>query len=260
MKTMTLVLVGSAAVCGAAMGQHDTDVLLSVIGGRIQTGSVDDAGVLDLDERVFHGVFGEVVPDFSDEPGFDSLPGTFAGGTRVGFRFRAALRVWDGAAFSAIPEERIQAAFGVLGPVETPASDAVVEGFEISVAANGEWHRHLEYTLVRPDGGAPGAGVYLMEMSMRSTDPAVGESRPFWIVWGKDADAVEMEEAEAWVRRVRVCPADFNQDGFVDFFDYLDFVSCFEGEACAGDGDFNGDGFVDFFDYGDFVSAFEAGC
>jgi hypothetical protein len=57
------------------------------------------------------------------------------------------------------------------------------------------------------------------------------------------------------------CPADFNGDGFVDFFDYDDFVACFEGAGAPGcNADFNGDGFVDFFDYDDFVLAFETGC
>jgi hypothetical protein len=57
------------------------------------------------------------------------------------------------------------------------------------------------------------------------------------------------------------CRADFNADGFLDFFDYADFVACFEGTGTPGcDADFNADGFVDFFDYTDFVAAFEAGC
>jgi hypothetical protein len=58
------------------------------------------------------------------------------------------------------------------------------------------------------------------------------------------------------------CPADFNDDGFLDFFDYADYVACFEDSVCpAGKtADFNGDGFVDFFDYSDFVAAFETGC
>jgi len=53
-------------------------------------------------------------------------------------------------------------------------------------------------------------------------------------------------------------PADFNGDGFVDFFDFDDFVTCFEGRACppGKSADFNGDGFVDFFDFDDFVTAF----
>ncbi|QOJ00518.1 MAG: hypothetical protein HRU70_08455 [Phycisphaeraceae bacterium] len=58
------------------------------------------------------------------------------------------------------------------------------------------------------------------------------------------------------------CGADYNGDGFVDFFDFADFVDCFEGVFCpeGQSGDFNGDGFVDFFDFTDFVDAFEAGC
>ncbi|QOI99738.1 MAG: PEP-CTERM sorting domain-containing protein [Phycisphaeraceae bacterium] len=58
------------------------------------------------------------------------------------------------------------------------------------------------------------------------------------------------------------CIADFNADGFVDFFDFLDFVECFEGVACPPDAspDIDGDGFVDFFDFIAFVDAFEIGC
>jgi hypothetical protein len=55
-----------------------------------------------------------------------------------------------------------------------------------------------------------------------------------------------------------ICPADFNNDGAVDFFDYLDFVAAFDvGDPSA---DFNGDGATDFFDYLDFVAALDAGC
>ncbi len=54
------------------------------------------------------------------------------------------------------------------------------------------------------------------------------------------------------------CAADFNGDGEVNFFDYLDFVDAYS----AGDSgaDFNGDTEIDFFDYLDFVDAFSAGC
>jgi hypothetical protein len=58
------------------------------------------------------------------------------------------------------------------------------------------------------------------------------------------------------------CPADFNMDGFLDFFDYLDYVECYEGGSCppSRTADINADGFLDFFDYDDFVALFEAGC
>ncbi|QOJ01550.1 MAG: hypothetical protein HRU70_14095 [Phycisphaeraceae bacterium] len=58
------------------------------------------------------------------------------------------------------------------------------------------------------------------------------------------------------------CEADFNGDGFVDFFDLDAYIACFEGQGCP-DGrnaDFNGDGFIDFFDLDAYVDSFEAGC
>lgn len=54
------------------------------------------------------------------------------------------------------------------------------------------------------------------------------------------------------------CPGDFNNNGSVDFFDYLDFVQAFADEDPSAD--FNGNGTIDFFDYLDFVQAFDAGC
>lgn len=65
-----------------------------------------------------------------------------------------------------------------------------------------------------------------------------------------------------YVSRPRECRADYNGDGFADFFDFDEFVSCFEGGPCprGRTADFNGDGFPDFFDFDDFVAQFELGC
>ncbi|MEK6703192.1 MAG: FG-GAP-like repeat-containing protein [Planctomycetota bacterium] len=68
---------------------------------------------------------------------------------------------------------------------------------------------------------------------------------------------------EAVVVRLRtLCGADFNHDGAVDFFDYDEFVACFEGQGCpqCTTADFDADGTADFFDYDAFVVAFESGC
>lgn len=61
---------------------------------------------------------------------------------------------------------------------------------------------------------------------------------------------------------VVACRADFDGDGFVDFFDFAAFTDCFAGGPCppGANADFDGDGFVDFFDLDAFVAAFEAGC
>lgn len=66
----------------------------------------------------------------------------------------------------------------------------------------------------------------------------------------------ERDVTELTVRRI--CPADFNRDGQVDFFDYLDFIIAFSREQP--EADFNRDGQIDFFDYLDFINRFSAGC
>jgi hypothetical protein len=73
-----------------------------------------------------------------------------------------------------------------------------------------------------------------------------------WVATGKSEPAL-MDSAT-----IVLCPADFNNDGTTDFFDYLDFVSAFDAEDPSAD--FNGDLQVDFFDYLDFVSAFAEEC
>jgi len=62
----------------------------------------------------------------------------------------------------------------------------------------------------------------------------------------------------ALAAQASVCRPDFNRDGTLDLFDYLDFVAAFAGSNIAAD--FNADGVVDLFDYLDFVSDFAAGC
>jgi CubicO group peptidase (beta-lactamase class C family) len=70
-------------------------------------------------------------------------------------------------------------------------------------------------------------------------------------------DLIRLATAEA-VRHPRECAADFNGDGFLDYFDLIEFVDAFE--AGYPEADVNADGFLDFFDYDTFVGSFEGGC
>jgi hypothetical protein len=58
--------------------------------------------------------------------------------------------------------------------------------------------------------------------------------------------------------RLTVCVAEFDCNGSLDFFDYLDFISAWS--AMDPRADITGDGQVDFFDYLAFVEAFGGGC
>ena len=178
----------------AAMAQHGGDVGLALIGDRITTGAYD-LGVFSPGQRVFGAEFGELFPDFTDEPGFDSLPGTFPVPSAITFNIRSALRLWEGDHFGTIiPAERLQIGFGPITPVLTPLTDVLTPGFGIAVGSNGEWHRHLEYTLQSPAA----EGIYLLEMSLVGNHSSMGESLPFWIVFNQNMPETEHDEAIEW--------------------------------------------------------------
>jgi uncharacterized lipoprotein YddW (UPF0748 family) len=93
------------------------------------------------------------------------------------------------------------------------------------------------------------------------TGPGPGTLGPYQSLYDIDADGDVDNDDLAIVNELSpppACPADFNNDGFLDFFDFDDFVTAFS--AGGPTADFNADGFVDFFDFDDFTLAFELGC
>lgn len=154
-----------------------------------------------------------------------------------------------------------------------------ISALNINLEANG----YLEFVHAEAfDGTTLTIASYETQPMLYGTPELRGEVGPgvsFGGQWDDDAplDAV-FGDGECYDYTFGVCPdplsasfaiytlgggcpsADFNGDGFVDFFDYDDFVACFEGFGAPGcNADFNGDGFIDFFDYDEFVFAFE-GC
>lgn len=254
--TLSLFLASVLPSVGA-LAQHSGDILLSVENGTIRTGLISDDGmVVTPDVRVFETSFGEIAPGFTDEPGFDNQPGTFPVPSGIGFRILRSLRVWSMNHFNtpAPPQVTIGISFGPLGPVVTPASDETTTGFVLAVGSNGEWHRHLEYTLSDPQA----TGIYLLELTLFSTSPEISESRPFWLVFGNEAPEPEVEAAVEWVVRNRICRADVNGDGSVTVQDIFDFlVAYFAGSTAA---DVNDSGGVTVQDVFDYLVLYFAGC
>ncbi|MBL8964002.1 MAG: hypothetical protein KF787_07515 [Phycisphaeraceae bacterium] len=251
---MTLLTVTLAAPL--AVAQHAGDIFLQLnYLGRICTARIDpDGGGIFNNARVFSAEFGES-PNFTNDPGMDSDPGTFAVGTAIGFNIRRALRKWDGTDFSQIPEERIRVRLAILGPVFSPETDEVVPGFAMPVNTQGEFHHHPGFTLLEPASD----GVYLLELELWSTQEGILPSRPYWMVFNQNESEAVHAEAIQWVIDNAVgCVSDFDASGFVDTDDFDDFVRAFE----AGDftADVDGTGFVDTDDFDFFVHAFESGC
>jgi hypothetical protein len=175
-----LAAVAAVLVTAPALAQHAGDIGLLVSDARIATAEIGAAGVGPT-RRTFSAVFGDTgSPWFTSNPGFDCNPGTFVPGSRIGFRFAEALLVWDGTAFvptspaGALAGERLKATFLT---VTATSGAGTVPGFDLAVAANGQWHRHVSWTLLPASGASsPDTGVYLATLEIYSTDPAVGTS------------------------------------------------------------------------------------
>src|SRR5690606_2692389 len=92
-------------------------------------------------------------------------------------------------------------------------------------------------------------------------DPGGGVSIRSIVSFGRDALGeiyIVDQGGEIFQIIGRTCRADINDDGMLDFFDFIEFQNLF----AAGDlrADFTGDGVLDFFDFIEFQTAFAAGC
>ncbi|MBX3364139.1 MAG: hypothetical protein KF866_05175 [Phycisphaeraceae bacterium] len=247
-KHAVLALLSIAGFTAPSVAQlHPGDIVLGVDGDlRIMTGLVPpDAVDPVFPARIFTGEFGEQ-PNWTNDPGYDSIPGAFTAGTRLTFSIRKALRAWNGADFTTIPQERIRINFGPLGPVLTPLDDSPVPGFGVSVTSGGNFHNHYGYTLEAP--AQP--GLYLLELDM-SGDRGLGTSDPYWIIFEQPGSGYDLGEAMQWVVRTYLdptCPADLTgasdpdapdygvPDGAVDAADFFYFLDQFvAGNAAVAD-------------------------
>jgi hypothetical protein len=254
-RDITTAIAGLLSAA-AASAQHETDIILKVEEGRIVTGGVTEEGDVEYPRRVYAAEFG-VLPDFTDEPGFDSDPGAFAPGTLLGVDALRALHVWNGSDFWTIAEASLTVS--KLGQdLVTPACDRLEPGILVGAAAgNGQFHHHVGFTL-----GAPAsAGVYLLELHMWEQAGAIASSAPFWIVFNQDEREDVHDAAIEWVREHEFqlsCRGDLNDDGALNIFDFL----AMQGLVSTGSprADINGDCQVNIFDFLALQGIFTAGC
>jgi hypothetical protein len=258
---MRFLLSFAAAAVLATSGanaQHFGDVILTLESGRIVTNTLPGPSAA----RVFLSEMGELAPHFAQDPGFDCIPGTFPTPGAIGFRVRGPVLRWSGAGLTPSDAPPFSIAFSILGPVFTPSCNSVVQGFTININSNGSWHRHLEFTRHAPFE----PGVFVLELELFATNPAIADSRPFWFVFNDGADEADHDAAAQWVEQHLVpqrCPADFDRDGQVAVSDIFAFLSAWFAGPDSADGrraDFNGSCSLDVPDIFDFLSAWFAGC
>ena len=139
----------------------------------------------------------------TDEPGFDSPPGTFAPSSAIGFNILNPLSLWNGSGFDTLDPAAdetlaVTYAFSAFDFARRDTADGFVEGFSIPVNDAGSWHRHLTFTLLG-DGGstdiAPDAAIYRLDLELFNTVEDVLDSDPLSIVFNLESSEDEHDSA-----------------------------------------------------------------
>lgn len=247
MKHAMLIISIIVLSHGQALAQHAGDIFVDVIDNQIRTGAVSANQTVTSPVHVFAAEFGDSgFPTFTANPGFFAFPATFQTGTRLGWDAVDAFQVWNGTGFEPTGGETLLVSFSSLDFV---VGNAPVAGFDLAVQSDGAFHKHLSF-FIQGDGALPPeAGVYLLNLEMYSTDPGLGTSDPFWIVFDYQAPG-QHDAAIQWVvdhLAPSVCAADLNDDDIVNVLDLLELLTSWG--ACAPcDADLNDDGIVDVLD------------
>ncbi len=251
--------IAALVVSLPAFAHHEGDVAVALIDGTITTMAVGRGGA--VPHLVFTGLLGEFgIPGGGAEPGFDAEPGSFTPGTKVGFDFEDALKVWTGAGFAntaadPLLGERMSMTYT---PFTVTSGAGPETGISLDVLPSGEWHYHFVFELLPADGASePLPGAYLLTLSLHSDDPEVSASEPFYLLFNHGLDEVEFAEIVEAAEEVLLgpkCSADFNGDGVVNGDDLGSLLG--QWGPCEGcPADLNGDGAVDGNDLGTLLGA-----
>lgn len=192
---------------------------------------LDDCNAIHVEPHVLGSEFDALFFFWTDEPGFDSNAGAFPTGSSIGFNILDALKKWNGNGFDILDpntEETLTISFlfgSTFATCETGAG--FVEGFDVPVAADGSWHKHLGYTLNSVDNNDPNSGIYLLALELYNTssEPNITSSNPFWIVFNLGIPEDDHHEAIHWVEENLYQLPDLEQDGYIDFKDFAILAS-----------------------------------
>jgi hypothetical protein len=235
----------ASLITPSARAQHAGDIAITLSNGALQTNRYDE-NLQPVPARVFTGTFGDTgVPQFTADPGYEAASGTFATGTRIGWKSVASLLRWDGNDFVAT-DAQVQFKYLTASFV---VGASPVTGFTVLVSSSGGLHRHLNMTLLGAGGAAPQAGAYLVPMQLYTTTPSM-QSETYWLVLNESLPQPAFDSAVAEARarfEGAACFGDVDGSGEIDngdvAFALLDYGPC---AGCPSDLD--GTGEVDFGD------------
>lgn len=257
MRLRTIAIAVPLLLGAAARAQlHSGDVVLTVSEGRVVTGTGNPSSGTYAEARIFGATLGNPFPNYTNNPGFDCLAGTFPVGSAVGFNILDRLLVWNGSSFEPTGGEVMQVSF--LSASAT-SGEGPVQGFTVGVSGTGSWHNHLGYLLQQGASPTFDNGVYMLQLELFGAAPNHAPSKPLFKLFRRNAPQADLDAAAAYVAANLLnpsLPGDANGDGVVNFADLNIVISNFNTSGPGIPGDLDGDGDVDFADLNEVLSNF----
>ncbi len=215
-RTSMIALIASSTVAlsSTAMASIDSHIGINVVDGQLTTqGWQSGTGYLG-EKRVFTGVF-DPFAFATDDPGTNSVGGTFATPGAIGFNILNELLVWNGSGFSSTAETMTVA----FGPESVTTGSGFVNGFATNVRDEnshpdnesqwGRHHIHHDWILNGDNGANPNDGIYLLELELyyeagQGNDVSYENSKNFYMVFGLNESDVAILDVAGWVQTTMI--------------------------------------------------------
>lgn len=196
-KSLTMAVMAVSPLIAQSAGLHDGDVILAVNPSNqivIESASLFH-GVNGY--AIFEGDFGDLAggPFRTDDPGFDTEPGSFANGTLVNYQALGSLQFWNGSLWSStVPGGEYVRLDGNLGEEVRWTTSGLLgdtSGLIGQAGPTGQIHEHLDIRVARELGGAPAVGAYLIQLQINAQ--GYQSSDPFYMVFNRGLSASAFE-------------------------------------------------------------------
>lgn len=172
---------------------HEGDIEISVVNGKLKTGGGHT-------DTIFESDFGDFAsgPYSTDDPGYDSEPGTFANGTIVNYMALGALKFWNGSSWSSswVPagvQVRVDGNLGEETFWNAGGLSGALSGLIGQAGSGGNVHEHLDMSVLGTNRSEIGA--YMISLKLWSDSTALQASDPYHIVLNRGLDDEAFEAA-----------------------------------------------------------------
>jgi len=174
-----VALVLSLGQAQAQAQLHDGDIEMSVVSGKIV---VDGHATTQFGTgfKIFEGDFGDFAggPHETDDPGYDSAPGTFLPGTFITYNTVGSLWFWNGRNWGLAGAERVRLDGNMFEEsfFSGTGTSGDLTGL-VGVAGNsGVVHKHLDMVVSRVGVGVPTTGSYMFQLFLTGTALTASDS------------------------------------------------------------------------------------